>query len=88
MGVADSSFPLKRYPGKMKDTLGYYSRDGKMYYNNKDKGNTTGERYGKGMLESINNSSQSIWIMWIINELSLVSEHDISSVIIAMCKYE
>jgi len=51
VGIADSSFPLTRFPGKTKDTLGYNSRDGRMYSNNKDKGNTTGKRYGKGMSE-------------------------------------
>ena len=48
VGVAGKDFPLNRYPGRLKDTIGYHSRDGKMFYNDKDNGNMRGQRYGKG----------------------------------------
>ncbi|KAK2182755.1 hypothetical protein NP493_337g00013 [Ridgeia piscesae] len=64
VGIADSSFPpLTRFPGKTKDTLGYNSRDGRMYSNNKDKGNTTGKRYGKVAICG-NGSEVIIDIVW------------------------
>ena len=53
MGIAPPDFPLNRYPGRVKDTIGYHSRDGKMYYNDKDNGNMTGKRYGKGQMRGI-----------------------------------
>jgi hypothetical protein len=30
-------------------TVGYHSRDGRMYYNDKYNGNMIGKRYGKGV---------------------------------------
>ena len=48
IGVADVQLLLNRYPGRSKDSIGYHSRDGHLYYNDKDTGNTVGKRFGKG----------------------------------------
>lgn len=48
IGVADSSFPLSKHPGKLKRSTGWVSRDGKMYFNEKCSGNIEGERFNEG----------------------------------------
>lgn len=50
IGVADSSFPLNKHPGKLKRSTGWVSRDGKMYFNEKCSGNIEGERFNEGKI--------------------------------------
>jgi hypothetical protein len=51
VGVAPPDFPLNKYPGRLKGTVGYQSRDGKMYYSDRCEANTVGHRFGQGKLE-------------------------------------
>ena len=48
IGIAGCDFPLNRYPGRLQNTVGYHSKDGKMYHNDKFNGNMTGQKFGKG----------------------------------------
>ena len=51
IGVGDSQFDLTKHPGKVKDSTGYMSRDGKMYFNLRSTGGHSkadGERFGEG----------------------------------------
>lgn len=48
LGLAHSRFPLNKHPGKLPESTGYNSRDGKMYYNKLHEGFTPGERFGEG----------------------------------------
>lgn len=48
IGLADSRFPLNKHPGKLPESTGYNSRDGKLYYNKLHEGFTPGERFGEG----------------------------------------
>ncbi|XP_074655144.1 uncharacterized protein LOC141908822 [Tubulanus polymorphus] len=48
IGVAPSDFALNKYPGKTDGSVGYTSRDGKMWNNNQSDGNTTGRRFTSG----------------------------------------
>ena len=47
-GVAGRDFPQNRYPGRLQNSVGYHSRDGRMYYNDKYVANMMGKRYSKG----------------------------------------
>ncbi|XP_062616121.1 uncharacterized protein LOC134277830 [Saccostrea cucullata] len=48
IGLADSKFPLNKHPGKVPESTGYCSRDGKLYYNKQHEGHSQGERFGEG----------------------------------------
>ena len=48
IGIADESFPLNKHPGKLKNSTGWVSRDGKMYFNEKCNGSIEGERFNEG----------------------------------------
>ncbi|KAK3097806.1 hypothetical protein FSP39_013389 [Pinctada imbricata] len=48
IGIADHSFPENKHPGKLQNSTGYMSRDGKMYYSGLSEGNLMGERYEEG----------------------------------------
>ena len=51
-GVADWTIAENRYPGRTRDSVGYHSREGQLYFNDKDNGNTKGRRFGKGLYVS------------------------------------
>ncbi|XP_064628155.1 uncharacterized protein LOC135487894 isoform X2 [Lineus longissimus] len=48
VGIAPLDFPLNKYPGRSKGTVGYQSRDGKMFYSDRCEANTVGHRFGQG----------------------------------------
>ncbi|XP_005088904.1 uncharacterized protein LOC101862618 [Aplysia californica] len=48
VGVASHEFPLNKYPGKTRPSVGWTSKDGKMYRNTRHDGNLSGERYQVG----------------------------------------
>ncbi|XP_071113924.1 uncharacterized protein [Haliotis cracherodii] len=56
-GVAGSSFPLKKLPGKCAESVGWVSRDGRLYANEKNQGNMPGERFCEGDTVSMEISS-------------------------------
>ncbi|XP_050390636.2 uncharacterized protein LOC126809857 isoform X1 [Patella vulgata] len=48
IGIADNNLPLKKQPGKVKNSVGWLSRDGKLYFNGRNDSYVTGERYFAG----------------------------------------
>lgn len=51
IGIGDSAFQLNKHVGKFKDSTGYLSRDGKIFYNEMaiaSSSLTEGERYSEG----------------------------------------
>ncbi|KAK0052845.1 hypothetical protein Bpfe_017699 [Biomphalaria pfeifferi] len=50
IGVAGKDFPLNKFPGKIKPSVGWASKDGKLYRNSRSDGNLPGEIYQKGDL--------------------------------------
>ena len=64
IGIGDQSFPLNKHPGKLKNSTGWVSRDGKMYFNEKCNGNIEGERFNEGMLfKDLNSEFSFHWMM-------------------------
>jgi len=55
VGIADGSFPLNRYPGRTPNTVGYQSRSGKIFANEKSNANTQGHRLHAGKSTLANN---------------------------------
>ena len=50
VGVAGKNLPNNKYPGKFDKSVGWVSRDGKLYYNERTDGNMSGTRAGQGSL--------------------------------------
>ncbi|ESO94723.1 hypothetical protein LOTGIDRAFT_160956 [Lottia gigantea] len=48
IGVAGLDFPDKKQPGKVKKSVGWLSRDGKLYFNGRSESYISGERYMAG----------------------------------------
>ncbi|CAL1544708.1 unnamed protein product [Lymnaea stagnalis] len=53
VGVAGKDFPLNKYPGKVKPSVGWASKDGKFYRNCRNDGNLSGERFFQGNLVGV-----------------------------------
>lgn len=47
-GIADGNFPLNKYPGRTPHTVGYQSRNGKIFANEKSNANTQGHQLHAG----------------------------------------
>lgn len=48
LGVAGKDFPPNKYPGKFRPSVGWTSKDGKLYRNMRHDGNLSGERFQEG----------------------------------------
>ncbi|XP_041355029.1 uncharacterized protein LOC121372654 [Gigantopelta aegis] len=53
VGVAGKNLPNNKYPGKFDKSVGWVSRDGKLYYNERTDGNMAGARVGEGDIMTV-----------------------------------
>lgn len=69
MGVAGKDFPLNKFPGKMATSVGFMSKDGRLYRNLRHDGNLIGERYQEGKANLALDSENQSTIKSFINSI-------------------
>ena len=60
VGVAGRDLPLNRHPGKVRPSVGWHSRMGKLFRNDRSDGNLAGHRFMRGQLFPI---SAVLWVV-------------------------
>ncbi|BFZ09153.1 hypothetical protein BsWGS_12192 [Bradybaena similaris] len=53
VGVAGRDFPLNEFPGQLTPSVGWASKDGRLYRNSKCDGNLSGEKYYEGDMVAV-----------------------------------